>query len=285
MEICVKLLALLSCLDFNHKYHISQEEEEEMYQAGVLNKEGGVAGLMLQDASHLMASKSTPLPLKRQPTLPHGPDPWPSNILEKSKPVGKAHDPLQNFRKEKENIGEKEAQKKLEAKSLEAPTKQQPQHNKSTEGVQNRPKQIETQTSTRSGDTHKLNDYNQAPQTQPKKSNSIFSENKGSQDLPTANQNLQLPGGKSEDAKTSDHRQQDDRKLELEGAPKSRKVNPLDRVVAKLSGKAEEKSSVDRKNCVQDDNDLEVCNPKAAVRNVTVSLPNLMTKEEMSEVK
>lgn len=263
-----------------------------MLNASVLDKDGGVAGLMLQDASHLMASKSVPLPLKRQPALPHGPDPWAADHPEKPRPVEKTHDPLRNFRKEKENVGEKEPQKQAETKPSVAPAKQQPQQTHPVGVTQSRPMPVDTQASKRTGDTNKLGTNDRAAQNQQKKLNAgISSENARPQYTPSPTQNSQLSGENNQDTKASDHRQQEDRKLELEGAPKSRKVNPLDRVVAKLSGKTEEKNSVEGggaevKNSVQDDNGgLKDFTPKAVVKNVTVNLTELMTKEELSEVK
>lgn len=237
-----------------------------------MDKEGGVAGLMLQDASHLMASKPAPLPLKRQPVLPHGPDPWAAEHSEKPKPVEKTHDPFRNFREEKKNVGEKATQKQPETKPLKPPAKQQPQQTQPVEVVQNRPKAVDTQSSKGTGDIHKSGSSGQAAQSQQKNSNSgISSENKGPQHTPPATQNSQLPGVKSQNSKTPDHKQQEDRKLELEGAPKSRKVNPLDRVVAKLSGKTEERSGAEG---------------GGGVKNVTVNLTELMTmEEEQTEVK
>lgn len=232
-----------------------------------MDKEGGVAGLMLQDASHLMAaSKPIALPLKRQPALPHGPDPWAAEHSEKLKPMEKTHDPLRNFREEKKNVSERETSKQPKTKPLQPPAKQQPQQTQSVEGVQSRPKTVDTLASKGSGDTHKSASNGQAAQRQQKNSNSgISSENKGPQHPPPATQISKLPGVKSQDSKIPDHKQQEDRKLELEGAPKSRKVNPLDRVVAKLSGKTEERSGAEG---------------GGGVKNVTVNLTELMTMEE-----
>lgn len=246
---------------------------------------------MLQDASHLMASKPAPLSLKQQSILPHGPDPWPADHPEKHKPVEKNHDPLRNFRKEKETFGEKRSQTHPETKLLEAPAKQQPQQTQPTEIAQNRQKPVDTEVLKTTGDTHKFGSNDQVAQSHQQKSISgISSENKDPQYTPTT-QNSQAPGGRGQHAKTSDLRQQEDRKLELEGAPKNRKVNPLDRVVAKLSGKTEDRNDaegggVKGKNSLQNHGGVEEVNPKAVVKNVTVNLTKLMTVEdEVSEVK
>ena len=214
--------------------------------SGVMGKRNVGAGLMLQDASNLMLARPAPLPLKRQPTLPHGPDPWMAEYPENPKPHDKTHDPLRDFRKEKNNV-EKGAKNESEMKTMQSPVKQ-PQHIKPFQPYDN---------DSQASKNNKMKNTN--GENQQDKPNSVAS--KPQQNLPA-------------NFKTPEPKQQEDRKLELEGAPKNRKVNPLDRVVAKLSGKTEERS------------DGEEPRPGGTIKNVTVNLTELMANDdEESEVR
>lgn len=235
---------------------------------GVLDEKSSGAGLLLQDASDLMPLRSSSMPLKRQPSLPHGPDPWATEYPEKLKPQEKAHDPLRDFRKEKENV-EKGAKNQLEMKTLRSPIKSPrqakpfPSHN-----------ELKSQ-APKNNDSEKLSGGSPTVQSQQNISNSVISSRSKAEQNTTATQNTPLTQGSSQEVKAPDSKQQEDRKLELEGAPKNRKVNPLDRVVAKLSGKMEEKGG------------SEEPKPGGPIKNVTVNLAELMANEEEedSEVK
>ncbi|XP_063859128.1 uncharacterized protein LOC135100096 isoform X2 [Scylla paramamosain] len=230
-------------------------EEDTMFRDRDDLNEGVRAGLMLQDASDLLLSQPAPLPLKQQSTLPHGPDPWAAEYPEKPQPQDKTHDPLRDFRKEKDNA-EKETKKKSEAKTIQSPVKQ-PQQTKPPETGNNM--------------VQKSSGENSAIQSQHNKQDPANSSGGKAQQNSPANQNTQTSGIKSQNVKTLEPKQQEDRKLELEGAPKNRKVNPLDRVVAKLSGKTEERGGGEEPK------------PSGTIKNVTVNLTQLMTKEEESE--
>lgn len=237
---------------------------------GVLDEKSTGAGLMLQDASDLMPSRPASLPLKRQPALPHGPDPWAAEYFEKPKPQEKSHDPLRDFRKEKENV-EKGTKKQLETKNLPSPVKQQ-QQTKPFNFSHDELKSVDTQAS-KNNNMEKLSGEYPTVQSQYDKSNSGISLRSEVQQNTLTTQNTLVSQGKSQDVKAPEPKQQEDRKLELEGAPKNRKINPLDRVVAKLSGKTEERSGGEEPNT------------RGTVKNVTVNLAELMAKEEESEVK
>lgn len=82
--------------------------------------------------------------------------------------------------------------------------------------------------------------------------------------------------GKNSSVVTQASQPPEERKLELEGAPKTRKINPLDRVVAKLSGRTEG-SNQGSGNPGTDNNPSAV---KGAVKNVTVNLTELMNNAD-----
>ncbi|XP_045133137.1 centrosomal protein of 164 kDa-like isoform X2 [Portunus trituberculatus] len=230
-------------------------EEDNMYRDRDDLNEGIGAGLMLQDASDLMLSQPAPVPLKQQSTLPHGPDPWAAEYPKKPQPQDKIHDPLRDFRREKDNV-EKATKKPSEAITLQTPVKM-PEQIKPLETGDNKVQK------SMSENLSVQNHHN-------KQSPANSSGSKTQQDAP-ANQNTLSSGIKNQNVKTLEPKQQEDRKLELEGAPKNRRVNPLDRVVAKLSGKTEERGGA------------EESKPSGTIKNVTVNLTQLMTKEEESE--
>ncbi|XP_066974472.1 centrosomal protein of 164 kDa-like isoform X2 [Macrobrachium rosenbergii] len=91
------------------------------------------------------------------------------------------------------------------------------------------------------------------------------------------NQAPQVITNKGDAAKRSTEvRVPEERKLELEGTPKNRKVNPLDRVVAKLGGKTEKNNQVKENTAPA---------APAVTKNLEVNLTELMKQDLSEEMK
>lgn len=242
-------------------------------------------GLMLNDASDLLPlrppASSAPRPSvtitrpgSSHPSqhMPHGPDPWAGE--ETGRPTqpprtNTVGDPLQTFKKEKEQ-SVKSAEDK-EVKPKETPVKIEPNqeqnivkkdlpHKSPKNDSQNNPTplkaQVPTNTKNLSSETSNVGNIRNAS---------------------PAGKALPSSGKDSSVVKQASH-PPEERKLELEGAPRTRKINPLDRVVAKLSGRTEG-SNQGSGNLVTDNNPV-----RGAVKNVTVNLTELMNNADDVEV-
>ncbi|KAK3879014.1 hypothetical protein Pcinc_016395 [Petrolisthes cinctipes] len=260
-------------------------EEEAMLRAtGFIDDESEHGGVVLNDASDLLplrpassitrpsATINRPGSLRPSQHMPHGPDPWASK--EKSMPtqppkMDKTGDPLQTFRMEREKEQAIKVTEKREVKPKETPVKvetSQEQIKGNIELPQNSSKNVSgSQTNSTS------------PKAQvPTNIKTLYSETRNVGNVKNAS-----PPGKAPPSTVKQARPPEERKLELEGAPKTRKINPLDRVVAKLSGKTEGSNQISGNPVI--DNDAPVI--RGAVKNVTVNLTELMnnTDEEIED--
>lgn len=252
-----------------------QEEEAILRAHGVIEDDSESGGLLLNDASVLVSINPQPSPLKKPGPLPHGPDPWNNekSIHHASRESGGV--PLRNFRKQMERnesdevargCGNNSEQIKSPQKTKGARPDDQPS--------QNRPKSAVAQVP----GSNNIQYHQNTPTEKPVPSNATKSAKV---------QDLQKPPAaltKNQDDKRNESRLQGERRLELEGAPKSRKTNPLDRVVAKLSGKSD--SVKDGTLTATGANAEE---PRHAsgerLKNLTVNLTELMVNgDEESEV-
>lgn len=246
---------------------------------------------MLNDASDLL-SREPELPPQKLNPLPHGPDPWSNEKSLKHIPKERIdhRDPLKDFRSQKEE-NKTSVEKRVGSNGLQTP--EQTQQKKvpvqtgqaSGKDSQITPRSAVTQVSgsnkpdtleSQAGKPKPLKPLGNSAQSTvtpvTKKSNEASDVHKA------------LPQETNSDVKKNEVRPQEDRKLELEGAPKSRKTNPLDRVVAKLSGRTESKDG--SHNTANTDIGKPASRASGTIKNLTVNLTEIMNHEEgESEVK
>nr|XP_053629099.1 repetitive organellar protein-like [Cherax quadricarinatus] len=262
------------------------EEEAILRARGVIDDDNAGNGFMISDASDLLPVNSK-LPPQKLSSLPHGPDPWANENLVKSTPkvISDSHDPLKDFRKQKEEIKTNATEKSNQGNNQKTIEKQPKQNIKGPptsqvplEDFQSTAKLTVTQPSV-SNAPNKQESQTGKPKLLNPQVNSAQSTTVSSGTIADKTVNVQkAPPIKkiNENVKKNEIKPQEDRKLELEGAPRNRKSNPLDRVVAKLSGRIE----------IKDDGQNTITTTSTApgtIKNLTVNLTELMNNEEESE--
>nr|XP_045595057.1 repetitive organellar protein-like [Procambarus clarkii] len=260
------------------------EEEAILRAHGVIDDDSEGRDFMLNDATDLLPVQSKPHPQKLN-ILPHGPDPWADNNSVKPtlKVMSDSHNPLQHFRKQKgenklgvaerqllDNINQKTTpqQNKTEQQKKQVPGKDSLGKPKSA-GTEACNSSISSVQDSRTGKPKVPNVPSNLTQPTTISGKTMSDKTNDAQNSPAVK--------KSDDVKKTEAKPQEDRKLELEGAPRNRKTNPLDRVVAKLSGRTENKEEEVSSTTVA------AAAVPATVKNLTVNLNKLMNNEDESE--
>ncbi|XP_042214671.1 uncharacterized protein LOC121861142 [Homarus americanus] len=209
------------------------EEEAILRARGVIDDDSEECGFMLNDAADLLQLTSQPPSHKLNP-LPHGPDPWvgANTVKSSARVVQDSRDPLKDFRKQKEETKGGAAVKQQDAsKGTTLHAAQVPQSRPKSAATQVsggiKPNTQESQTGNLKLATPHTSSTPSTAATKETKIDKVVEGGKPSSTLPT----------KTEESQRQEARPHEQRKLELEGGARNRKTNPMDRVVAKLSGR------------------------------------------------
>ncbi|XP_071550972.1 uncharacterized protein [Panulirus ornatus] len=253
------------------------EEEAILRARGVIDDDSEGHSFMLNDASDLL-SRGPALPPQKLKALPHGPDPWANedSLTQIPKENNVYRDPLKDFRSQKEE--RKTVEKHIIGNALQA-SEVQTQNKKAP--VQTGQAPVKDSQTTLKSVVHPKPDTMESQAGKPKPLTPIGSSTQSSvspvkEKMNEASNKLQDTD--REDVKKNETRPQEDRKLELEGAPKNRKTNPLDRVVAKLSGRTENKDV--SQNTANTDTSKPAPKASGTLKNLTVNLTEIMNTEE-----
>ncbi|XP_063586500.1 trichohyalin-like isoform X2 [Penaeus indicus] len=256
------------------------EEEALLKARGVIDDYSDDQGLVLNDASDLLPSA----PQARPRSLPSSADPWAGDPSAgtPSRDSGASRDPLKEFRRQKEEDQRKQGVEAGKGKADQTPQGKQPAKVQATppsapaKQVQNpQPKPATLQTPAPQG-PKKPQPAAARPAAATPGQQGAASESKGK---PVESQTKPSDPIKKPEAPVPP----EDRKLELEGAPKQRKTNPLDRVVAKLSGRTEPKEPPQSTAQASCEGKATPKPSEMTPKNLTVNLNKLMEKEETEE--
>lgn len=248
-----------------------------MKARGVIDDYSDDQGLVLNDASDLLNSA----PKAQQRSLPPSADPWAGDPSAgtPSRDSGGSRDPLKEFRRQKEEDQRKQTVEVDKSKAGQTLQERQPAKAQATppsapaKQIQNtQPKPATLQNPAPQGPQKPQPAAVKPPAATPSQQGA-GSESKGK---PVESQTKPSDPVKKSDLPVAP----EDRKLELEGAPKQRKTNPLDRVVAKLSGRTEPKEPPQSTAQASSTGKTTPKPSELTPKNLTVNLNKLMENEE-----